>query len=161
MKYSSMFGRSFTWFARRCHRVVSHSNWPKALAILFAIVGCGERVADAQTWLGGTSGDWSIGANWTGGVVPTEGTALSLTFGAAGAGGTNLNVDANNDANFIAAFILNRMTFTASPAGGNAGPPANYTISGATLQFSGAAPAIFARAGAANSLFDVTDRSPS
>jgi fibronectin-binding autotransporter adhesin len=92
--------------------------------------------APLNTWDGGgglNNGSWNSAVNWGTDVVPTAGTALSITFGAT-TGTTILNQD------IAATFLLNRLTFTTGVNGG--GAPASYTIGGGDLRFEGTAPNI-------------------
>ncbi|MDP1892306.1 MAG: Ig-like domain-containing protein [Gemmatimonadaceae bacterium] len=50
------------------------SNWPETSVV---------------TWLGGTSNDWNVGSNWSGGVVPTSSTDVLIPSGTAWTATTN------------------------------------------------------------------------
>src|SRR5688572_6416579 len=85
------------------------------------------RSSHAQTWLNPTTGSWSVGANWVGGVAPVSGSSTQLTFNATGA----QSYSSNN--NIAAPFTLNRMTFNNSGSG-------LITITGQPLAVAGTSP---------------------
>ena len=54
----------------------------RSIALLLA-AGCSAGAVD---WIGGTSNDWNVGVNWTGGVVPM-GPAVDAYIGIPGGAG--------------------------------------------------------------------------
>src|SRR3954464_8007186 len=87
------------------------------------------RSSPGQTWIDPTSGSWSVGANWLGGVAPVSSASTQLTFSSAGA----QSYTAFND--IADPFTLNTLNLN------NAGT-AGFTVSGQTLLFAGAGRAI-------------------
>lgn len=92
-----------------------------AVAALAAI----PSAVSAQTWVNPAGGNWSVGTNWSGGVVPASAATTALSF--TGGGYTATNDVATQP------FVLNSLTSTATSA---------TTIAGGTLSFSGTSPAI-------------------
>ncbi len=68
-----------------------------AVALLFPSPG------RAQTWLGGTSGNWNLAANWSGGTLPTSSRNTAIVFS-----GTPAN--ASTTQNIANPFTLNSIT---------------------------------------------------
>ncbi|MFC5067999.1 autotransporter outer membrane beta-barrel domain-containing protein [Flaviflagellibacter deserti] len=46
---------------------------------ILALAVCISETAEAQTWTGNTSSDWTVGGNWSGGAVPTNGNVTIAT----------------------------------------------------------------------------------
>src|SRR5205823_1962090 len=83
----------------------------------------------AQTWLDPTSGSWSVGANWLGGVAPVSSASTQLTFNSSG----SQSYTATND--IADPFMLNTLNLN------NAGT-VGFNVSGQSLLFAGAGRAI-------------------
>lgn len=108
----------------------------KTKLFVAALAGLGiasPSVTVGQTWVGQTSGNWSDGSRWSGGV-PVPGDSTSLTFGATG----TASYAATND---IGQFALNAIAFNNAGTG-------TITIAGQGLTLSGPAPAFNVQAGA-------------
>src|SRR5436853_6492184 len=79
----------------------------KALAILSAAAGLavtsqfGRAALNDATWVGGTTGNWSLATNWQGGIAPANADVTNLTF----PGGA-----AYTTTNDLGAFSFNLMT---------------------------------------------------
>jgi autotransporter-associated beta strand protein len=80
------------------------------LFTVFAAFLVSAGVANAQTWISPTSGNWSNPANWTPGV-PTSGPTTSLVFTASGSSGYTASNDLGNP------FQVNSLTFQNSSTG--------------------------------------------
>jgi autotransporter-associated beta strand protein len=90
--------------------------------------------AFGQTWTNVAGGNWSVGANWSGGVVPTSSNTTQLTF-------PSLLVSAytaTNDTG-ISPFALNGMILNSESNGSTLGIA---NAAGNSLQFDGANPFI-------------------
>jgi autotransporter-associated beta strand protein len=74
------------------------------LVLGITLINPARLAAAVKTWDGSSSGNWSVGANWTGGVAPVNGDDVVLPSGAA-----NLT-NTNNLSNLR----LNSITFTGS-----------------------------------------------
>lgn len=111
-----------------------------------ALIALSPRSASAQSWTGATSNDWTVGSNWSGGVVPIAGNVVNINtaspnptvLGAAGAavGATGSLFLGGSSSNLT---IQNGSTLTSSGAsiaigvaGGNNG---TVTVSGAGSQW--------------------------
>ena len=100
----------------------------RLLACCALLSGLAAFPAGAETWVGGGGTFfWTTPANWVGGVVPPSSFATFLTFGPASTTGSIAD----------APWQVNRIDLADPPQG----------ISGATLSFGGAAPALNASGG--------------
>lgn len=103
------------------HGTIVRRGWTKGVAVAAGFVGlvaaCSANAA-TYTWNAAQTGQqWSSGASWVGGAVPTAGN--DLVFGSAG-GGASRSVN-NNIANN---FAVNTLSFTGTTA---------YTLSGSSI----------------------------
>src|SRR5262245_44215152 len=121
----------------------------KALAILSAAAGLAlssQLVSAApsdDTWVTGTTGNWSVGGNWQGGAAPLAGINLRLEFNGAGASYTATNDVASGVGLFDRLFVNNAgagnvvltgaaINNTGAASGTNAGLYVNNTGAGFT-----------------------------
>src|SRR5207244_9887419 len=98
---------------------------PLSAALLIVITFHGAR---AQTWTNTAGGNWSVGSNWSGGVVPTSGPTTQLTFPSF----LSAAYTATNDTG-INPFVLNGLTLDNESS-------STLTVTNATgngLQFAG------------------------
>src|SRR4051812_3699394 len=49
-----------------------------ASASAAALIALSTASASAQSWTGTTSNDWTVGSNWSGGVVPIAGNGVNI-----------------------------------------------------------------------------------
>jgi autotransporter-associated beta strand protein len=99
-----------------------------SIAAILATAGQSARAAE-EIWIGSTTGNWSVGANWLDGTVPVSDSNLTLRFRPI----ASKSMNAPNDIGGL--FGLNRLLFQ-----NNAAAP--LTISGSSLRMTGDAPAI-------------------
>lgn len=94
-----------------------------AFVVALMAMAASPREAAAQTWTGaGANANWSTAANWSGGTVPASAPTTALTFPAL----VPVHVPIVD-----VPWTVNRMDFTG-----------NYQLSGQTLTFAGASPAL-------------------
>ncbi len=98
------------------------------LAIVLFVVGTINTMAFAQTWNSSTSGNWSVGSNWGGGVAPASNPATILGF----VGSGSSSYLATND--IADPFSLRAIVFQHTGTG-------SIALGGQALQFNFAAPA--------------------
>lgn len=151
-------------------------GWENRKARLLAGVGLAALViacalpstASAQTWTGTTSNDWTVGSNWSTGVVPTAGTTVImgpsspnptvLGVGGAAVGSTgDLSVgQSGTSANLT---IQNGSTLTSAYTGANgisigqsAGSAGTVTVTGTGSQWTLNAGVLYVGIGGAGTL---------
>ncbi len=104
-----------------------------SIALAAAIVlqtGTVHAQTTNDTWKDGMTGNWSIGTNWTSGLVPTSGTTTVLTFG-------NTTTTGYTSTNDIAnPFVLNSLTLN------NTGTGLITLGSANQIQFDGTSPTL-------------------
>src|SRR5438105_1742646 len=90
----------------------------KASLVLSLLCFASSAVADTKAWTGAVSNLWSVGANWNGGIAPTDGDALVFPDGAS-------NRSMNND---LSGLDLTSISFTGASSGYSAsGNPITLT----------------------------------
>ena len=118
-------------------------GWATLLSASVALTALSAASAVAQSWTGATSADWTDGTNWSGGVVPTSPTAVTidsanpavLGVGAAASGSTgNLFVGETSAGSLT---IQNGSTLASlgSFRIGGAGSTGTVTVTGAGSQW--------------------------
>jgi outer membrane autotransporter protein len=72
---------------------IARFGWKRRLVLMGALVAAltslSAESASAQTWMGTTSNDWTVGSNWSSGAAPTSASNITITVGSGPVLGVN------------------------------------------------------------------------